>query len=184
MALDISSQHSILQIAYDSLSKQKAPKVLADAITWVNSALTEFGIGGLSLRALIDFLKTGLQNSNAAVRTNATKTLVTIKLFAGSSAHHHQPFIFSVSNSITCAGIKDLLEDVNSQLLSTISSEFDKAEGTPAPVPTRTSADLLNAAPSAAGGKAAASADPLDDLFPRVELDGLQLLGHDGGGYK
>lgn len=72
-------------LAYDPLSKQKAPKVLADAITWIGSALTEFGIAGLSLRSLIDFLKVALQNSNAAVRTSATKTLVTVKLFAGPS---------------------------------------------------------------------------------------------------
>jgi hypothetical protein len=72
-------------IAYEPLSKQKAPKVLADALLWVNSALTEFGIAGLSLRALIEFLKMALQNSNAAVRTSATKVLVTLKLFAGSS---------------------------------------------------------------------------------------------------
>ena len=70
--------------AYEPLSKQKAPKVLADALTWVEQALVEFGIGGLSLRGLIEFLKTALKNSNAAVRTNATKTLVTVKLFAGS----------------------------------------------------------------------------------------------------
>ena len=72
-------------VAYEPLSKQKAPKVLADAVTWVNTALTDFGIAGLSLRNLIDFLKAGLQNSNASVRTSATKTLVTLKLFAGSS---------------------------------------------------------------------------------------------------
>ena len=72
-----------------------------------------------------------------------------------------------------CAGIKDLLEDVNPQLLATISSEFDKAEGTPVPTPTRTSADLASLAPAASGGKAAVGADPLDDLFPRVELDSL-----------
>lgn len=71
--------------AYDPLSKQKAPKVIADAIGWVNSAVTDFGIASLSLRGLIDFLKTGLQNSNAAVRTSATKALVTLKLFAGPS---------------------------------------------------------------------------------------------------
>ena len=46
-------------------------------------ALTEFGIAGLSMRSLIEFLKTGLKNSNAAVRTSATKALVTVKLFAG-----------------------------------------------------------------------------------------------------
>jgi cytoskeleton-associated protein 5 len=71
--------------AYEPLSKQKAPKVLADAIAWVNSSLTEFGIRGLSLRSLIDFLKSCLGNSNATVRTSATKALVTVRLFAGSS---------------------------------------------------------------------------------------------------
>jgi cytoskeleton-associated protein 5 len=70
--------------AYEPLLKQKAPKVLADAIIWFNTALTEFGITGLSLRNLIEFLKTALQNSNAVVRTSATKTLVTVRLFAGS----------------------------------------------------------------------------------------------------
>jgi cytoskeleton-associated protein 5 len=72
-------------IAYEPLYKQKAPKVLADAITWIGSALSDFGIAGLSLRSLIDFLKVALANSNAAVRTSATKTLVTVKLFAGPS---------------------------------------------------------------------------------------------------
>jgi cytoskeleton-associated protein 5 len=67
------------------LSKQKAPKFLADALVWVDSALKEFGISGLSLRALVEFLKEALKNSNAAVRASATKTLVTVKLFAGSS---------------------------------------------------------------------------------------------------
>jgi len=86
--------YSILRIilrpfsAYDPLSKQKAPKVLADALVWVNTAITEFGIAGLSLRALIDFLKLALQNSNAGVRSSATKALVTLKLYAGSSEHY------------------------------------------------------------------------------------------------
>lgn len=57
---------------------------MADALTWMEQALSEFGIAGLSLRSLIEFLKAALKNSNAAVRTSATKTLVTVKLFAGS----------------------------------------------------------------------------------------------------
>jgi cytoskeleton-associated protein 5 len=71
--------------AYEPLSKQKAPKVLADAVAWMNTALIEFGIAGVSMKALIDFLKVALGNSNATVRTSATKTLVTVKQFAGSS---------------------------------------------------------------------------------------------------
>ena len=59
--------------------------MLADSLTWMDQALVEFGIAGLSLRGLIEFTKAALSNSNAAVRTSATKTLVTVKLFAGSS---------------------------------------------------------------------------------------------------
>lgn len=76
-------------VAYEPLSKQKAPKFLADALTWMEQALIEFGIAGLSLRSLIEFLKAALKNSNAAVRTSATKTLVTVKLFAGSCRWLH-----------------------------------------------------------------------------------------------
>lgn len=77
--------HSLcIEPAYDPISKQKAPKVIADAVSWINSALIDFGTPGVSLRTLIDCLKAALQNSNAAVRTSATKTLVTVKLFAGS----------------------------------------------------------------------------------------------------
>ena len=85
-------------VAYEPLSKQKAPKVLADAITWVNTALSDFGLAGLSLRNLIDFLKVGLQNSNASVRTSATKTLVTLKLFAGSSMDAVLPWLCQILN--------------------------------------------------------------------------------------
>ncbi|KAG1756819.1 armadillo-type protein [Suillus paluster] len=143
----------VLNQAYDPLGKQKAPKVLADALGWIDTSIVEFGIAGISLRPLIEFLKTALKNSNAAVRTSATKTLVSVKLFAGSS-------------------IKDFLEDLNSQLLVTIQGEFDKVEGTPAPEPSRTSADVAALAPVTSGG-AVKGRDPLDDLFPRVEIEGL-----------
>ncbi len=142
--------------AYEPLNKIKAPKALADALGWIEQALSEFGIAGLSLRKLIEFLKGALKNSNAAVRTSATKTLVMVKLFAGPS-------------------IVDLLGDLNPQLLATIQSEFDKVEGNSPPEPTRQSADVLGmtqqGGPGAKGGTATSGA--LDDLFPRVEIDGL-----------
>ena len=72
-------------LAYEPMSKQKSPKVIADSISWVDATITEFGIAGLSLRSLIEFLKTALGNSNAAVRTSATKALVKVKLFVGPS---------------------------------------------------------------------------------------------------
>jgi cytoskeleton-associated protein 5 len=70
--------------------------------------------------------------------------------------------------------MKDLLGDLNPQLLNTITTEFDKVEGTPAPEPIRSSVDLANmVATSDGSGKTADSADPLDNLFPRVEIDVL-----------
>ena len=65
------------------------------------------------------------------------------------------------------------MEDLNPQLLNTINTEFDKVEGQSPPEPSRTSADLANmTAPDAKSAKGA-SADPLDDLFPRIEIDSL-----------
>lgn len=142
------------------MTKQKAPKAQADAMLWVEQAIREFGIQGLAIRDLIEFLKTGLKSSNALVRTNATKTLVTLRLYVGPD-------------------IKTFIQDLNPQLLSTIESDFDKVNGEAAPAPTRTSGDNApapSAAASSTAGAAKASAggsDPLDDLFPRQDLDKL-----------
>lgn len=133
--------------------------------------MTEFGIAGISLRALIEFLKVGLANSNSAVRTSATKTLVTLKLFAGSGVYFDQALSHLASQKIT--GIKDLLEDVNPQLLNTITAEFDKAEGQAPPEPSRISQDVAVTATTSGGDAPGGNEDALDDLFPRVELDGL-----------
>lgn len=145
--------------------------MLADAITWIEQALVDFGIAGLSLRGLIEFLKNALKNSNAAVRTSATKALVTVKLFAGSCEF---TFVTSGIRSQLCLAVKDLLEDLNPQLLTTIFADFDKVEGNPPPVPTRSSAEVGDVSASATGKSGpGAGGDPLDELFPRVEMDGL-----------
>ncbi|EJT96656.1 ARM repeat-containing protein [Dacryopinax primogenitus] len=140
----------VLSQAYEPMSKQKAPKMQAESLNWIGQVLNEFGVAGLNLRALVDFLKNALGNSNAAVRSAATSTLVTLRLFAGT-------------------GIKDFLSDLNPQLLNTISAEFDKAEGKPTPEPTRTQADLSGLAPTSSGG--GGGDDPMDSLYPRVDLD-------------
>ena len=69
-------------------------------------------------------------------------------------------------------GVKDLIGEINSQLLATISNEFDEVEGRQAPEPSRTSADVQNMAPSGSS-EMNSGVDAIDDLFPRVELDGL-----------
>ena len=78
------------------------------------------------------------------------------------------------SEHFTYLGVKDLLEDLNPQLLTTITAEFDKVEGQAAPDPCRTSADIASLRSTGSSKEANAnSGDPLDDLFPRVEIDTL-----------
>lgn len=81
---------------------------------------------------------------------------------------------FGVAKSFySVIGIKDLVEDLNPQLLNTITSEFDKVEGTAPPEPTRTSVDVVNIPASGSGSGKSGGADALDELFPRVEIDSL-----------
>ncbi|KAK4696398.1 cytoskeleton-associated protein 5, partial [Phenoliferia sp. Uapishka_3] len=149
-----SSLQFVLNQAYEPMAKQKAPKALADSLVWVDRAIREFGIGGLSVRELIEFLKVGLKSTNAAVRTNATKALVTLKLYVG-------------------ADITTFLQDLNPALLTTIESEFDKVAGESPPEPTRVAADAAVAKASSGGKGKGKDDDGLDDLFPRVDLEKL-----------
>jgi cytoskeleton-associated protein 5 len=74
------------------------------------------------------------------------------------------------------SAIKDLIQDLNPQLLATIEKEFDKVEGQSPQEPSRASTDVAAMAPAGgpSGAKINASGgDALDDLFPRVEIDGL-----------
>ena len=78
------------------------------------------------------------------------------------------------SEHFTNLGVKDLLEDLNPQLLNTITTEFDKVEGQAAPDPCRISADIASLGSTGSSKEAnAVTGDPLDDLFPRVDIDTL-----------
>jgi cytoskeleton-associated protein 5 len=59
---------------YEPIKKQKSPKVLADALAWIETTLVEFGVAGIGLKELIGFVKVcGLTNTNANVRNCAVK---------------------------------------------------------------------------------------------------------------
>ncbi|KAF9948601.1 Microtubule-associated protein, microtubule dynamics during spindle orientation [Mortierella alpina] len=97
----------VLSQSYDPLKKLKAPKALADSLLWIHQQLEDFGIAGLQVRELIDFLKFALGSANAAVRTNAVSVLGVLRRFIGP-------------------GIRSFVEDCNSALLATIDTEFAK----------------------------------------------------------
>ena len=141
------------------MTKQKAPKAQADALLWVEQSLRDFGIQGVAVRDLIDFLKNALKSTNAAVRSAATKTLVTLRIFVGPS-------------------IRSFVEDLNPALLSTIDSEFERVASENAPIPTRQSGDNLSSQTSAGAGASSSAGSgnadsALDELFPRQDIEKL-----------
>ncbi|KAJ3398578.1 Microtubule-associated protein, microtubule dynamics during spindle orientation [Chytriomyces hyalinus] len=143
---------------YDPLNKAKSPKVVADGLIWIHQSIMDFGIaGGLDIRALVDFVKGTLSNTNAAVRGNAVIVLGGLRMYVGPE-------------------VRTFLGDLSGQLLAVIDAEFEKVAGRAAPAPTR-----VIAVDPAAGGS---SADPMDSLFPRVDLmtrvtpELLEKMGH------
>ena len=71
----------VLSSAYPALNNLKAPKAIADSASWIQQALLEFGLDGIQLPSLIDFLKKVLANPNQAARTAAVSTFATIQSF-------------------------------------------------------------------------------------------------------
>ncbi|KAL9937441.1 hypothetical protein V8E36_003850 [Tilletia maclaganii] len=151
----------VLAQALAPLSALKAPKAIADSLLWIDANLLEFGTSGVDLKSLIEFLLSCLKNSNAVVRTNATKVFGNLARFVGGA-------------------VTTFLGDINPQLRTTLEAEVEKAASNPAPAPTRFGAEAQAAAsaggPSGGAGAAAAD-DALDDLIPRVDLDRLVTSG-------
>jgi cytoskeleton-associated protein 5 len=81
------------------LRKAKAPKTLIDSLTWIHGAIMEFGIAGLQVRELIEFLKSALSNSNAAVRTNSVTVLGALRIFVGPGNIFH---INNINTLLNC----------------------------------------------------------------------------------
>lgn len=130
----------VLSQSYDPLKKLKAPKALADSLAWINQQLEDFGIAGLAIRELIEFLKFALGSANAAVRTNAVSVLGILRRFIGP-------------------GIRSFVEDCNSALLAAIDAEFAKVADMEPPQVSK------GAVEESAGSTAA-----VEELFPKVDI--------------
>ncbi|KAI9254442.1 armadillo-type protein [Phascolomyces articulosus] len=137
--------------SYPIWKKAKSPKVLADSLTWIHTAVMEFGITGLQVRDLIEFLKFALGNTNASVRTSAVTVLGALRLYIGPE-------------------VKSFVQDVTPALMANIEAEFDKVAQMEPPTPTRTTAESQAASRGGGGGGGNAAADAVESLFPRVDI--------------
>ena len=72
-----------LRAVYMALDGQKSPKIIAEALKWIETTLPEFGTAGVRIRDLIGFLKSNLDSSNVVVRKGATSVLVVLRIAVG-----------------------------------------------------------------------------------------------------
>ncbi|XP_074307660.1 protein MOR1-like isoform X2 [Silene latifolia] len=115
----------IFERLYKIMKEHKNPKVLSEGITWMVSAVEDFGVSYLNMKDLIDFCKeTGLQSSAAATRNATIKLIGILHKFVGPD-------------------IKGFLMDVKPALLSALDAEYDKNpyEGPAAPKKTVKASD-------------------------------------------
>ncbi|XVF26272.1 hypothetical protein REPUB_Repub14bG0001500 [Reevesia pubescens] len=106
----------VFERLYKIMKEHKNPKVLSEGLSWMVSAIEDFGVSLLKLKDLIDFCKdTGLQSSAAATRNATIKVLGALHKFIGPD-------------------IKGFLTDVKPALLSALDAEYEKNpfEGTSA----------------------------------------------------
>ncbi|GMI91984.1 MICROTUBULE ORGANIZATION 1 [Hibiscus trionum] len=98
----------VFERLYKIMKEHKNPKVLSEGLSWMVSAIDDFGVSHLKLKDLIDFCKdTGLQSSAAATRNATIKVLGALHKFIGPE-------------------IKGFLTDVKPALLSALDVEYQK----------------------------------------------------------
>jgi len=109
----------IITQATEVLEKQKAPKTLENGLLFINTMCSDFGMGLIKPKVVLDFVKKMLEVANPAVKKAAIEVLVTMRRMLG-------------------AGLRDMLTDVKPALLSTIDDAFSKvADEAPAAAPKR-----------------------------------------------
>jgi cytoskeleton-associated protein 5 len=64
---------------YTSIESFKSPKLVADALLWMNQSVQEFGLIGLDLKRMVAFLDEQLKNNAAPVRAHSIALIVVIK---------------------------------------------------------------------------------------------------------
>lgn len=166
----------VLGHVYEPLKKQKAPKVIADGLAWIQQTLIDFGATGIKISEMLDCVKVCLGNTNAAVRNAAVVLLGALRIYVGPE-------------------IRGLLNDLNSALLSVIDAEFEKCADKKPVAPTKFSKKSSASSPASSSVTNGSSGvngalavdeneDMLDDICPRVDISTsitdtlIEELGH------
>ncbi|XP_042390738.1 protein MOR1-like isoform X1 [Zingiber officinale] len=142
---------------YKIMKEHKNPKVSSEGISWMVSAVEDFGIAHIKLKDLIDFCKEfGLQSSTAPIRNATVKLIGILHKFVGPD-------------------IKGFLSDVKPALLSALDAECEKNsyEGVAA-APKKLVKVLDSELPIASGSDGL----PREDISAKITPNLLKDLGN------
>jgi cytoskeleton-associated protein 5 len=87
----------------------KNPKNQENLLDWLSQAIKEFGFQGIDMKFILNFIKSSLQNSNAAVRSGSYKLIGTIYMYVG-------------------ANFRSLFDQEKTAILEQIDAEIDKVK--------------------------------------------------------
>eukprot|EP00775_Hariotina_reticulata_P007310 gene7310-7523_t len=160
----------VAALLYKRAAAHTNPKVLTEAINWINLAISDFLLPAFDVKTVLGWAKDGLGSANAATRTAATQLLGTLHGFLGPA-------------------LADMVRpDLKPALMATVEVEFGKhpqQSGWQATRVSRVAAARGKAAAgrpvkgkAGAGGASAATEEPtsMDDLLPRADISG-QITG-------
>ena len=157
LAEQVSVGFVLMQVSEIARS-QKSPKIQADIVKWLQSAIQAFGIAGVQVQDLISLCKVCLGNSNPTVRSVAVGLAGTLRAFVGPD-------------------LRLLFNDISPSLLTTLDAEFTKIASEPVPVPVLQSLSR----PMHPSSVSVSTSDPsttatlamVDDLIPRTNITSL-----------
>ncbi|PJF18721.1 hypothetical protein PSACC_01466 [Paramicrosporidium saccamoebae] len=134
------------------VSKQKSPKVLTELFNWLASSILDFGISGLDIQLAVSLSKTGITNSNVAIRTAALKMAVVLRCYLGND-------------------LKSMYLDLPPAQMSIIDGEFTKVAAEPIPKPIKKIRSIGQAS-NQPGPCVPMDLDtaPAEDIIPRNDL--------------
>ncbi|XXG85325.1 hypothetical protein AAC387_Pa11g0421 [Persea americana] len=136
----------VFERLFKIMKEHKNPKVLSEGISWMVTAVEDFGVSHLKLKDLIEFCKdTGLQSSAAATRNSTIKLIGALHKFVGPD-------------------IKGFLADVKPALLSALDAECEKN-------PFEGAAAAPKKTVKASGSPSSMSSGGVDGL-PREDISG------------
>lgn len=108
----------VVQQVLPAIFEAKNPKNQENVLLWLAQAIKEFGYQGFDTKMLLSYIKTGLANSNAAVRVGSVQLIGTVYIYLGPN-------------------FRSMFDQEKAALLEQMDAEIEKVKGMKPPAPIR-----------------------------------------------